>query len=102
MRILTEERNRQAHTDELTGLGNRRQLSMVLDRFFTDHADEDGVQRELAFLFVDLNHFKEINDSFGHPAGDELLAPAWPAPHASRRQRRAPSFASAATSSPWC
>jgi diguanylate cyclase (GGDEF)-like protein len=73
LRILTEERNRQAHTDELTGLGNRRQLSMVLDRFFTDHADEDGVQRELAFLFVDLNHFKEINDSFGHPAGDELL-----------------------------
>jgi diguanylate cyclase (GGDEF)-like protein len=73
LRILTEERNRQAHTDELTGLGNRRQLSMVLDRFFSDHADEDGVQRELAFLFVDLNHFKEINDSFGHPAGDELL-----------------------------
>jgi diguanylate cyclase len=73
LRILTEERNRQAHTDELTGLGNRRQLSMVLDRFFTDHADEDGVLRELAFLFVDLNHFKEINDSFGHPAGDELL-----------------------------
>ncbi|HWD96150.1 MAG TPA: bifunctional diguanylate cyclase/phosphodiesterase [Acidimicrobiales bacterium] len=73
LRILTEERNRQAHTDELTGLGNRRQLSMVLDRFFSDGADEDGVQRELAFLFVDLNHFKEINDSFGHPAGDELL-----------------------------
>ncbi len=73
LRILTEERNRQAHTDELTGLGNRRQLSMVLDLFFSEHANEEGALRELAFLFVDLNHFKEINDSFGHPAGDELL-----------------------------
>ncbi len=73
LRILTEERHRQAHTDELTGLGNRRQLSLVLDLFFSDHVNEDGASRELAFLFVDLNHFKEINDSFGHPAGDELL-----------------------------
>jgi diguanylate cyclase (GGDEF)-like protein len=70
---LTEERNRQAHTDELTGLGNRRQLSQVLDLFFEEQASEFAAPREMAFLFVDLNHFKEINDSFGHPAGDELL-----------------------------
>jgi diguanylate cyclase (GGDEF)-like protein len=72
LRILTEERHRQAHTDELTSLGNRRQLFHILDVFFADQVGL-AVQRELAFLFVDLNHFKEINDSFGHPAGDELL-----------------------------
>lgn len=73
LRTLTEERLHQSITDELTGLGNRRYLFRVLDAFFAEQAQLDVAPRSLAFLFLDLNRFKEINDSFGHPAGDELL-----------------------------
>ena len=72
MQSLSQERHRQSVTDELTGLANRRYLFGVLDTFFAE-CDDTRAARTLAFLFVDLNHFKEINDSFGHPAGDELL-----------------------------
>jgi diguanylate cyclase (GGDEF)-like protein len=73
MRALSQERQHQSLTDELTGLGNRRCLSRVLDAFFAEYDATAGDPRSLAFLFVDLDHFKEVNDTFGHPAGDELL-----------------------------
>ncbi len=57
---------RMAHTDSLTGLANRFVLREALAG-----ALEHG--RSLALLSIDLDHFKAVNDSHGHSAGDELL-----------------------------
>jgi diguanylate cyclase (GGDEF)-like protein len=59
-----------AITDELTGLGNRRHLLARLDRSIAD-AERD--RDELALLLIDLDAFKELNDTLGHHAGDEVL-----------------------------
>ena len=60
----------QAMTDPLTGLGNRRRLTADLSRVFSADAN---VGASLLLLF-DLDGFKDYNDTFGHLAGDELLA----------------------------
>lgn len=56
-------------TDQLTGLANQGALRIDLDRRCR-HAEEEPA----TLLLLDLNGFKGFNDSFGHPAGDELLA----------------------------
>ena len=61
----------QAMTDPLTGVGNRRRLTADLRAAFEEHAD--GPRPSVLLLF-DLDGFKPYNDTFGHLAGDELLA----------------------------
>src|ERR1700712_1209425 len=59
-----------AVTDALTGLHNRRYLDNHLGALFADAATR---RPALAALILDIDHFKGINDSFGHEAGDEVL-----------------------------
>lgn len=59
----------QVRTDPLTGLGNRGRMQVDLEA----QAAGATVEEPVALLLFDLNGFKRYNDTFGHPAGDDLL-----------------------------
>ena len=61
---------RLAETDPLTGLANRRRVMTELDRLVM--RSRDGGEM-LSLIIFDIDHFKRVNDTFGHPAGDEVL-----------------------------
>jgi len=69
MKLLCEQHH-QARHDALTGLNNRVALESILDQSIADALREDLA---LAVILLDLDRFKNINDSLGHNAGDRLL-----------------------------
>jgi len=67
---VADQLNRTATTDELTGLANRRSFMRSLE-IEIERARRSA--RPLVMAILDIDHFKRVNDSYGHPAGDEVL-----------------------------
>src|SRR6185436_745901 len=71
VQALQEALQQQATQDPLTGLFNRRHLNDALPTLFALAQRE---QQTMALAIIDLDHFKRVNDQYGHAAGDQLLA----------------------------
>lgn len=69
-RALEAELRRLATVDSLTGLANRRHFMELVE---SEAARARRYRRPLSLLVIDADHFKRINDTHGHPAGDEVL-----------------------------
>lgn len=70
LRVLSERLQGLSVTDGLTGIANRRAFD---DRLSVEVARANRYGAPLSLVMIDLDHFKELNDRFGHSAGDEVL-----------------------------
>jgi diguanylate cyclase (GGDEF)-like protein len=67
---LVEQLEREASTDPLTGLANKRAFELAYGAELSRAARQDN---PVALVMIDIDHFKEINDTHGHPFGDRVL-----------------------------
>lgn len=70
LQATLEETRRMADQDHLTGLPNRRAFDHMLDR---EIREAQAAGEPLCVAFCDVDHFKRVNDTHGHPAGDRVL-----------------------------
>ena len=70
MGLMTRKLRAAAHTDFLTELPNRRYAMTRLDQ---EWAAAERLQRPLSVVLIDIDHFKRVNDDFGHDVGDQVL-----------------------------
>jgi diguanylate cyclase (GGDEF)-like protein len=68
--VISVQREQQAHHDELTGLSNRK---LLVSKTGAALATADALGTRAGFLLLDLDRFKEVNDTLGHAVGDRLL-----------------------------
>ncbi len=83
-KAMERELERLATRDHLTGLLGRRRILEMLDEELERRRDRRS-QASLSVLLLDLDHFKQINDTFGHAGGDQVLRQFVSTVHESRR-----------------
>lgn len=71
LHALNEQLVHMSITDELTGIANRR---AVMERLQEEYQRARRTKTPLSIMMLDLDHFKQINDTYGHPCGDAVLA----------------------------
>lgn len=66
----TNEMTELANTDDVTGLFNQRKLATDLDEIIKEHSQEN---KHFSVMFIDIDHFKVVNDLYGHIVGSQML-----------------------------